>query len=47
MVCDFSSDEEKLKSVFKRRTTTKTVMQGFEYEAFHYEECDIIIDFEG
>lgn len=43
MICNFTSDEEKNKSLFKRKTISKTMLQGIEYETYCCKDCDTLV----
>lgn len=43
MTCNFTADEEKDKSFFKRKTISITALNGFEYASYGCEDCKIVM----
>lgn len=43
MLCSFTAEAEKDKSIFSREDSTKVVLQGFENEAYYCEDCKITL----
>ena len=43
IMCDFVSDAEKSKGIFKRKTQTKIILPGSETDAYYCAECDLTI----
>ena len=43
MVCTFTGNEEKSKGIFKRKTVSKTMLQGHETETYYCDDCEIMV----
>ena len=43
IMCDFVSDSEKDKGIFKQKNQTKIILPGNETDAYYCAECDLTI----
>ena len=43
IMCNFVSDDEKDKGIFKRKTQTKIILSGSEASAYYCAVCDLTI----
>ena len=43
IMCNFVSNDEKSKGIFKRKTQTKIILSGSEASGYSCTECDLIL----